>query len=129
MKSRGLGDVYKRQTLSYLGLAIPVGLLTALLVVVVFRFLLRPPVSEMHMERAMEIEKRLLSNGKENAVQPGTKRVIAVFFFVIILWIAPGLFSGMLPKGGVKTALMALSKLGTAFPPVSYTHLTLPTTF
>lgn len=105
-------------TLSYLGLAIPVGLLTALLVVVVFRFLLRPPVSEMHMERAMEIEKRLLSSGQENAVQPGTKRVIAVFFFVIFLWITPGLLSGMLPKGGVKTALMALSKLGTAFPPI-----------
>lgn len=105
-------------TLSYLGLAIPVGLLTAILVVAVFRLFLRPPVSEMHLERAMEIEKRLLSSAKENAVQPGTKRVIAVFFFVIFLWIAPGLLSGMLPKGGVKTALTALSKLGTAFPPI-----------
>lgn len=90
----------------YMAFAIPVGIITLSAMIFIFRFILNPDVSEI---------KNLDMSSMEQELQPMEKKektVVAVFCFVITLWIFPSLLKNIFPVA------VKISKMGTAVPPM-----------
>lgn len=88
----------------YMAIAIPVGLVSSILMLVMFRFILRPDMSKIKSENLSEIEKS----------EKLTKRdisILVIFICMVLLWIVPSLIQNILP-GVYKT----INGFGTAFP-------------
>ena len=93
--------------LHYMAAAVPVGILSTLAMLLIFRIVLRPKV---------EILKGLDTDRIRAAIGPADRKeriTVAVFLGVCALWILPELLTGILPE------LSALIKgYGTAMPPM-----------
>lgn len=88
----------------YILLAIPVGLISSILMLVIFRFVLRPDMSKLKSENLSEIENTEKLNKRDIAI-------LIVFVCMVLLWIVPSLLQNILP-GVYKT----INGFGTAFP-------------
>ena len=121
----------------YLLLAIPVGLVTAATMFLVFRFLLRPDMHAFHTDRAKNLKEQLVPEknaadvsvtaaSRERALSTASisgeirraRRIVGVFLFVLFLWIAPDLLVRVMPIEGIQRFFAALHRLGPAFPPL-----------
>lgn len=93
--------------LSYMAFAIPVGLVTFLLMFLVFRLIIRPDVS-----RLKNIDVTSLKN---NLPRLDSKDIttLVIFIVVVLLWIVPSFF-----KDGAPDFYNAINKYGTAMPPL-----------
>lgn len=92
---------------SYMSAAIPVGIICFLVMMLLFRFLLRPD-----MEKLKDLD---LSRLRED-ITPARKRekiILTIFFMVIVLWVFPDFLKPVLP--GVSSFFSAK---GNAFPPL-----------
>ena len=96
----------------YMAIAIPVGLITATLVLAAFRMILRPDTSAFVNFDASKIQ------GVDGKTTRSEKTVFFIFLLVIILWVAPSLLKGIVPEGSFLSALKVINSLGTAFPPL-----------
>lgn len=92
---------------SYMAAAIPVGIISFVVMLVLFRFVLRPDMSKL---------KDLNLSGLKAELQPMQTRekvILAIFFAVIGMWVVPEFF---------KTSIPAFYKFfnaqGTTFPPL-----------
>ncbi len=103
--------------LAYMGMAIPVGLITFVLMLLAFRFIVRPDVSKLSNVDTSTLSKDSVSVSNETEQSSKiTKKEIAIlsiFAFVILLWIVPSFF-----KDGAPEFYDAINKYGTAMPPI-----------
>lgn len=121
----------------YLLLAVPVGLVTAAGMLLLFRLLLHPDPNAFHPDRAERLKERLFQ--EKNAEEVSTvaplneraltaqytdgqmhraRKVVGIFLFVLFLWIAPDLLVRLIPLQGVQQLFSTLHHLGPAFPPL-----------
>lgn len=92
---------------SYMAFAIPVGIISFLAMMFLFRFVLRPDMSKL---KDLDL-KRLKSE-----LAPVDKREIltlVIFFAVVAMWVAPEFFKTSLPA-----LYQFFNSMGTAFPPM-----------
>lgn len=92
---------------SYMAFGITVGILSFGLMMLVFRFIMRPDLSP--------IANKNVSSLKNDAplMDRREKSILVIFAVVVVLWVAPGLIGGIAP--GIAAFL---NSLGTAFPPL-----------
>lgn len=92
---------------SYMAFAIPVGLIVFALMLLVFRFVMRPDAGKV---RGISLD---ALKADETPMDRREVSILVVFAAVVLLWVAPDLLAGVLP------AFAATFKaLGTAFPPL-----------
>lgn len=92
---------------AYMGFAIPVGLLSLMMMMLIFRFILRPDTSSL---KHYKIEAIKFHGDK---LKRNEKIILAIFIGIIILWIAPGVIKPFLP-----TVAKLIDSYGTAMPPL-----------
>ncbi len=93
--------------LSYMMAAIPVGLISFLIMILLFKLLMRPDTSKL---------KNLDFSVLKSSIKPLEKRekvVLVIFFAVVSMWVLPDLIKGVLPD-----LAKFLSSKGTTFPPM-----------
>lgn len=92
---------------AYMAFAIPVGLVTFGLCMLVFRFVMRPDMGAVKNSGMKALQKDLPPMNRRE------KSILAIFFAVVVLWVMPDLVTNLLPgfSGFFKG-------LGTAFPPL-----------
>ena len=96
----------------YMIAAIPVGLLTAVFVLIVFKVFLRPDMSAL---KNFDLRQNLASSNKASLKE---KIVLIDFIFVILMWILPGLVMLLVKDGPVYACFAWFDSLGTAMPPL-----------
>ena len=90
----------------YMAFAIPVGIISVLFLLIVFRFVLNPDMSEIENINISVLKRDLRPMDKKE------KLVLGVFCFVVILWVLPSILKNIFP------IVMKISKMGTAVPPI-----------
>lgn len=106
----GFYEVATGKTISYaayMGFAIPVGFICFIIMIVIFKIFLKPDMSKF--------ESINVDSLKED-IKPMEKREIitlVIFFFVIALWVLPGLMKPLIPR-----IAAYIDSFGTAFPPL-----------
>jgi len=102
--------------LAYMGMAIPVGLITFVLMLLVFRFVIRPDVSKLTNVDTSTLSVSSQSVSEDASVDRISKKeitILSIFVLVILLWIVPSFF-----KDGAPEFYNAINKYGTAMPPI-----------
>lgn len=92
---------------SYMAAGIPVALVTTVLMLLLFRFVMRPDMSEI---QSLDI------SGLKKDLEPMNRKeitVLAIFFLVVFLWVAPGIVKPMFPAFA-----NYVNGFGTAMPPL-----------
>lgn len=92
---------------SYIGFGLPLALLVFVLMLLVFRFLLKPdmrPLQDLDVARLTETQEHM---DRDEGI------VLAVFLGVVALWVFPGLLKGVFPA-----ASAYVSGLGLTMPPL-----------
>lgn len=108
----GVFESIANVTISYAGymaFAIPAGLLIFLFMLLLFRFVLKPDMTQFKQLNKADF--------KQTVSDPITKRekiILFVFTVVILLWVAPGIIAPILP--GVAELI---ESFGTAIPPLA----------
>ena len=97
---------------SYMLAAIPVGILTALVTLLVFRYVINPDTSAF-----LNYEKKKIHVEQEKTTR-AENLVLAVFILVVCMWVLPNLCMHIIKEGCIYVCLKYLDKLGTAFPPL-----------
>ena len=93
--------------LQYMSFAIPVGLLTFVGMMLVFRFVLKPDMKVFNVKNA-DIQTEKLSNMDKNE-----KLILLIFCLVVVLWVAPSLIQKALPD-----IASYIDRFTTALPPL-----------
>jgi sodium-dependent dicarboxylate transporter 2/3/5 len=91
----------------YMTAAIPVGIICFIVMMLVFRFILRPDMSKL---------KSIDLSGLREELQPMDKRevyTLAIFFAVVIMWVVPGFL-----KTAAPAVYTFFNAKGTTFPPM-----------
>lgn len=96
----------------YMAFAVPVGLLCFVLMLLMFKLILRPNMNKLNGFNTQELKVNMPKIEKREIWS------LAIFIFVIILWILPSLFQNILPE-----VYSFINKYGTAMPPILGTLL------
>ena len=91
----------------YMAFAIPTGLIIFILMMLMFKFVLRPNVKLLTNVDVSSLKNNLPKINKKDVI------TISIFVIVILLWILPSLF-----KGVSEEFYNAINKYGTAMPPL-----------
>lgn len=91
----------------YMLFAIPVGLLCFVLMILMFRFILRPDMSKLKDVDVSQIKENLPKIEKREIIS------LVVFVVVILLWVIPSLFKNVSPE-----FYNFINQYGTAMPPI-----------
>lgn len=92
---------------SYMMMAIPVGIVTTALMILMFRYVLRPDMSKIKNPDVSSLRSKIPSADRSE------KLILLVFSIVIVLWVAPSLISSVLPD-----LSKYISSFGISFPPL-----------
>ncbi|HBM81878.1 MAG TPA: sodium:sulfate symporter [Clostridiaceae bacterium] len=95
---------------NYMAFAIPTGIILFVLLMLVFRFILNPPVKEFESMDQSKFE-ALKKEIPESDIRE--KLIFVIFAFVVILWVVPGIIKPALPE-----VAAFINKYGTAMPPL-----------
>ena len=90
----------------YMAFAIPVGIISTILLVFVFKFILKPEISEIK-----DIDISILKN-ELKPMEKKEKLVIGIFCLIVALWVLPSLLKNIFPE------IAKINKMGTAMPPI-----------
>lgn len=93
--------------IAYMGFAIPVGLIIFILMLLIFKFILRPDVSKLKDVDVSSLKNELPKVDKKDII------TLSIFIIVILLWILPSIFRGVSEE-----FYQAINKYGTAMPPL-----------
>lgn len=93
----------------YMAFAVPTGILVFTLLILTFRFVMKPDVDHIQLKgnQLLELKKNLPKSDTRE------KMILAVFLLVIGLWIAPALIEPILPE-----VAAFINKFGSAMPPL-----------
>ncbi len=89
---------------SYMFAMIPVGIICVIFLLLVFKFILRPDLKKLE---------NIDISSLKSEIEPIRKKeifVVAVFIFVILLWVLPGIFTN--------PVFTLIKSYGSAFPPI-----------
>lgn len=92
---------------SYMGFAIPVGIISFIAMIIIFKLFLKPDMSKLS---------KINMESLKSDIKPMDKReilILIIFFMVIALWVLPGFIKPILP-----TVANYIDAFGTAFPPL-----------
>lgn len=92
---------------SYMAFAIPVGILCAIIMILIFRFILNPDMSKLKNLDIEFLKKDLKKADKREIL------CILVFIFVVLLWVLPSLLKDIFPQ-----FYKVINSFGTAMPPL-----------
>ena len=92
---------------SYMAAGIPVALITTALMTLVFRFLMRPDMSEIRNLDVTKLKNELAPMNRKELT------VLAIFFCVVMLWVLPGIVKPVMPVFAAY-----VDGFGTAMPPL-----------
>lgn len=92
---------------AFMGFAIPVGLLAALLMMLLFRFLLNPDMSTVENLDVSALK------GDTKPMDRREKTILLIFVLVVALWVVPGLVKPIAPG-----FYEYINAFGTALPPL-----------
>lgn len=90
----------------YMGFAVPVGIICMVFLILMFRFLLNPDMSQIKNIDVSFMKKELKPMDKVE------KTILIIFSLIVILWVFPSLFKDVFP------VVSKISKMGTAMPPM-----------
>lgn len=90
----------------YMAFAIPVGIICIVLLLLMFRFIMNPDMSQIK-----NIDISFLKN-ELKPMEKKEKTILAVFCLVVALWVLPSLLKEIFP------AVTQISRMGTAMPPM-----------
>lgn len=93
----------------YMAFAIPSGLLIFLLMLLVFRFILKPDTKQFK-----QLDKADFKQMQTEPVTTREKMILSIFIIVILLWVLPGIISPILPN-----VAAIIDSFGTAVPPLA----------
>ncbi len=96
----------------YMAGGIPAALVTTAAMLLIFRFVLRPDLQAI---------KNIDTSSLKASLKPADKKeriTVAIFFFVVVLWVAPDLIKGIVPEFAAW-----VSSFGTVMPPLLGTIL------
>lgn len=91
---------------------VPIGLLSAIGSILIFKLILRPDVSKLNninVNEIIRVEEK--ANKKE-------KIILTVFIFVICLWVFPSIITTFIKNGFIFELFNKIDKLTTVFPPL-----------
>lgn len=91
----------------YMAFAIPVGVVIFLLMLLMFKFILRPDVKKLANVDVSSLKSELPKIDKRDVI------TISIFVAVILLWVLPSIFRGVSEE-----FYNAINKYGTAMPPL-----------
>lgn len=97
---------------NFMMVAIPVGIICSVLSILVFKMILKPDMNILKKFDASKI------TGIQGKVKTDEKIILAVFVFVIALWVLPGLITPIITSGPVFTFFKWIDGFGTAMPPL-----------
>ena len=97
---------------NFMAIAIPVGLLTSILSILLFRFILKPDMSAL---KDFDVKK---INSIDGELSKSEKIIVSVFVMVILLWVLPGLITPIITSGPIYTFFKWIDGFGTAMPPL-----------
>ncbi len=103
---------YNVSFLQWVAFGIPIGLLTCLLLLGYYRYVVRPDVSQFGSSEAAEYIRQQKVAGKPFSLEEGI--AAGVFAVVVAFWVLPSLLSGIAP--GVSAYF---DELGAAIPPLA----------
>ena len=89
----------------YMLFAVPVGIVSFILMILMFRFIMRPNLDKLKEIDTSKLKENLPKKDKREII------VLVVFIFVILLWILPSLFKDIFPK-----SYDFINAYGTAMP-------------
>lgn len=98
--------------IAYMGMAIPVGLITFLLMILMFRLFIKVPENKLNKVDVSILKKQLAKIDSKDIL------TLSIFVVVILLWIIPSLFKSVSPE-----FYNAINQYGTAMPPLLGTLL------
>ena len=98
--------------IAYMGMAIPVGLITFLLMILMFRIFVKIPENKLNKVDVSILKKQLTKVDSKDVL------TLAIFGFVILLWIIPSLLKNISPE-----FYNTINQYGTAMPPLLGTLL------
>ena len=96
----------------YMMIAIPAGLMSAALIVLLFKLVLKPDLSAL---KNFDVHK---ISGIEDKIQLSEKIVLAVFVLVVALWILPSSMTSIFETGLIHDFFAKINSFGTAMPPL-----------
>lgn len=91
----------------YMTFAIPVGIICAIIMILIFRFILKPDVSKFKNINVEFLKKDLKKADKKEIL------CVLIFAFVILLWVLPSLIKNIFPN-----FYSIINGFGTAMPPL-----------
>ena len=97
---------------SFMAIAIPVGILSSILSIVMFKWLLKPDMSAL---KDFNVKSLI---GVEGELNTREKAIIAIFGLVVLLWVLPGFGKAFLKSGMLYDVLKYIDHFGTAMPPL-----------
>ena len=96
----------------YMLVAVPTGLICALLTVLLFKLCLKPDLSALTNFDVSKI------SGIDGKIQKSEKIILAVFIMVVALWILPDTIVNLLHQGFIFEFFNKIKSFGTALPPL-----------
>lgn len=96
---------------TYMGFAIPVGILVFLLMLLMFRYIYRPDIEKLQNVNVDFLRKEVSQSSTQEKI------VLLIFVGVIVLWVLPGFIKPFV-GGGILSLITRLDKMTTAFPPM-----------
>ncbi|MGL4985530.1 MAG: SLC13 family permease [Treponemataceae bacterium] len=93
--------------ISYMMIGIPVGIVSFLLMIIIFRFVYRPDLSEIQHIDTTNLQKDLPPATREEKI------TVTLFLIMLLLWVLPGLLKEFFP-----IQASTISSLGSAMPPL-----------
>lgn len=90
----------------YMAFAVPVGIICMVLLLLVFRFIMNPDLSQIKEIDVSFMKQELKPMDKRE------KLIISIFCLVVCLWVFPSILKDVLPF------VQKISKMGTAMPPI-----------
>ena len=91
----------------YMAFAVPVGILSVLAMMLLFRFVLRPDLTSLDTSRAGELRAGL------EKMQSRELYTLGIFLFVVALWVVPSMIEPWAPE-----VYAYINSFGTAYPPL-----------
>ena len=90
----------------YMGFAIPVGIICMIFLLLIFRFIINPDMSQIKNIDVSFMKKELKPMDRRE------KSILWIFSLIVSLWIFPSLLKDIFP------VVVKISKMGTAMPPI-----------
>lgn len=93
---------------SYMAFAIPTGIILFIVMMLSFKFVMRPEVTDFRAITEEDLAGLEITKSSKSEYY-----VVTIFLLVVLLWILPGIIGGFLP-----TIAQTINKFGTAMPPL-----------